>query len=205
MNIKYLILLFVALTAFSEAKSQTTPATAERQLTDSICNCMVRTDLSKVKNKQEAMGVFTECFSKYQSLLVATAEERKVDFEDDAAMHAIGADIGKNLMKMNCSSFMKLSVIMASDKAEEVPVRTTQGKLIRIDNKGFNYLVVVDENKKEYSFLWLHQFQGSEKFVNGVGVNLGKKVSITWQDTEVYLPAAKGYYNVKEITALSIF
>jgi hypothetical protein len=32
----------------------------------------------------------------------------------------------------------------------------------------------------------------------------GKKIDITWQEMEVYLPQAKGYYVVKEITGITV-
>lgn len=194
-----------ALLAFSTTKAQTTPGPVEKQISDSVCNCLTRVDLTKVTTKEQATSVIMNCFTKNPSLIVALAEERKVNIEDQAAMRAVGVDVGKNLMKMNCDAYMKLSVIMAADKTNQLTNgHVTQGKLVRIDNKGFNYFVIVDENKKEHSFLWLHQFAGSEKFVNGLGIYAGKKVSITWQETEVFLPLAKGYYNVKEITSLTL-
>jgi hypothetical protein len=80
----------------------------------------------------------------------------------------------------------------------------TIGVFKRIDQKGFDYIVIVD-NDSEKSFIWLRQFPGSEKFMNGITQYIGKKMRITWQNIEVYLPQSKGYYNVKEIKYLDFF
>ncbi|MGZ3874908.1 MAG: hypothetical protein ACXVJD_18450, partial [Mucilaginibacter sp.] len=61
-----------------------------------------------------------------------------------------------------------------------------------------------DNGNSEKSFIWLRQFPGSEKFMNGPLTLAGKKLNISWQEIEVYLPQAKGYYKVKEITGITI-
>lgn len=107
-------------------------------------------------------------------------------------------------MKNKCAGFVKLSVLMAkTEDSAGGSTGTTRGKLSRIDNKGFNYFAVTDDTNSEKSFIWLRQFPGSEKFTNGLGVYTGKQVTIKWDEIEVYLPAAKGYYKIKEIVDLS--
>jgi len=92
-----------------------------------------------------------------------------------------------------------------SDKGDDEPaVQSTAGVFKRVDLKGFNYLIIKDQNSSEKSFLWLRQFPGSEQFMNGTAKLAGKKVKVSWQEIEVYLPAAKGYYKVKEITGVEL-
>ena len=52
--------------------------------------------------------------------------------------------------------------------------------------------------------MWLKQFAGSETFIGVTTKFAGKKIKISWQEIEVYLPAAKGYYKVKEVVAIDI-
>ena len=33
---------------------------------------------------------------------------------------------------------------------------------------------------------------------------VGKKLKVSWQETEVYIPAAKGYFKIKEITEVQV-
>ena len=141
-----------------------------------------------------------ECFSKNSALLEAVADERKISMDDNDGMHKIGVDIGKDLLALKCDGFMQLAMKMA--KKDEVDNSYEEGKFKRIDSKGFNYIVITDNNNEEKSFLWLKQFPGSEKFMNGGANYIGKKISIKYQELEVYLPQAKGYYKVKEIISL---
>jgi len=184
------------------AKAQTKASTAEKKLTDSICNCVAKVDVSKIKTAEEANSIIMDCFGMYSSLLVDIAEERKVNIDNEAAMSLIGADVGKNLLKQNCSNFIKLSV--KSDEASDAVISSTDGVFKRIDLKGFNYIIITDLQGKEKSFLWLRQFEGAENFTGNTITLAGKKVKIKWQEMEVYLPAAKDYYKVKEITAIEI-
>ena len=142
-----------------------------------------------------------DCFMKQSAMFEEVANERKVRMDDNAGMHQLGMDIAKNLMNMKCEGFLKLAVKMAPDK-EEGDESAVTGTFKRIETKGFNYIVIAGKDNKEISFLWLHQFAGSEKLMNGGTAFIGKKMTISYKETEVYLPAAKGYYKVKEIIAL---
>jgi hypothetical protein len=64
--------------------------------------------------------------------------------------------------------------------------------------------VLKDSKGIERSFIWLRQFPGSEKFTGITAKYVGKSMKITSQEMEVYLPAAKGYYKVKEIIAVDV-
>jgi hypothetical protein len=177
---------------------------AEKKLTDSLCSCITHLDQSTLHTKKEAVDAFMDCFGKQSDLLVAVAQEKNLSMEDNTAMHNLGAGIAKNLMTEKCQGFMALAVKMAGkDDDAGSGSNATEGKFRRMDNKGFNYIVLVDENNQEKSFLWLEQFAGSEKFADAANL-AGKKLKIDWKEIEVYLPTAKGYYKVKEITAITV-
>jgi hypothetical protein len=161
-------------------------------------------DVSKITTAEDAEKQYTNCVEKNIDQLQSFANERHVDFSDKAGMRNLGIDLAKDLMKMNCSIFMDLATLMAKkqDSGEETNTGSTTGSFKRIDLKGFNYLIIVDQNNSEKSFLWLRQFTGSEKFSTGSAKLIGKQVKISWQELEVYLPQANGYYKVKEITAV---
>ncbi|MCJ8208737.1 hypothetical protein MUY27_03395 [Mucilaginibacter sp. RS28] len=203
MNFKtFLTITFVLAANIVLAQKTVTPA--EAALTDSICNCITHRDMSQVKTQQQAVAVFTECFGNHTALLMKVADERHVDATNASAMRQIGVDVGMNLLRTECDAYRKLSAMIAQNKVnQQSSERSDEGKLIRIDNKGFNYLVLLDDDKKEHSYLWLEQFAGSEKFVNGIGANLNKRFKITWKEIEVFLPVAKGYYATKQIIAVS--
>jgi hypothetical protein len=198
------IIIFVA--KIGSISAQTTPGPAQLKLLDSLCNGLGRINLSEIKTKKAASDAFMNCFTNYSDQLLDVAKEQNIEVTDQAGMHNLGIEIGKNLMKQKCAVFMKLAVKMAKDDDSEQPaLQSVAGTFKRIDTKGFNYIVIADRNGAEKSYIWLRQFPGSEKFMGLAAAKLtGKKIDITWQEMEVYLPQAKGYYAVKEITGITV-
>ncbi|SDF21807.1 hypothetical protein SAMN05216464_114113 [Mucilaginibacter pineti] len=203
---KYLLLIAVCfLTICNHASAQTTPGPAQQKLLDSLCDGLTRIDLSKIKTKKAAYDAFMNCFAEHSDLLIEVAKEENVDFTDKPAMHELGIAVGKNLLVHKCPAFMKIAIKMAKDDEDAPVALSLSGTFKRIDSKDFNYIVIADKNGSEKSFLWLREFPGSDKFMEGAALKLaGKKLDINYQDIEVYLPKAKGYYKVKEITGIDI-
>jgi len=199
-----LLILFSAIFAcYTFAQTARVVGPKEKAMGDSVCSCITKLDLSKITNKTEATTAVTQCITNHLELFMAVADERKISMDDQDGLTKVGFDIGTSLVKNGCSSFIKLSALIAGQEAK-TQENATHGTLKSIDNKGFNYFTIVDVNKSENSFIWLRQFPGSEKFTNGLGAYAGKNVTIKWDEIEVYLPAAKGYYKVKEIVELTL-
>ena len=84
---------------------------------------------------------------------------------------------------------MKISMLMAKDEIQSIGLSgEEEGQFMRIDTKSFSYFVLLGADKKEQSFLWFHQFAGSEKFITNPVHLKGKNVKIDWQEAEVYMP-----------------
>ncbi len=182
------------------AQSQVGPV--EQKMADSLCSAIGRLDMSKITNKQEATAAYTQCVMNYLDIVQDLANEKKVDVANTDDMTKVGIDLAKDLMVMKCAGFMKLATFMANESSADENITT--GAFKRIDNKGFDYLVITDSAGSEKSFLWLRQFPGSENFMNNTAKYIGKKFKIKSQDIEVYLPVAKGYYKIKEITGIEV-
>lgn len=200
-------LLLITISLFSlTALGQTTISPLEKTLTDSLCSCLGKIDVDKITSKQEATNAFTDCFGKRTDLFMKLADEKHLDPTDKVAMRQLGIDLGKDLYYQNCSTFVRLSIKMVenekgdSENAEAI----AEGNFKRIDLKGFNYIILTDKNGLENSFLWLKQFPGSEKFMANTDKLIGKKLKVNYHEVEVYLPAAKGYFKVKEIYSIEI-
>jgi hypothetical protein len=210
MKKQLLITCFLLITfqvAFGQSEHKLSPA--DRKFTDTICNCVSKLDMSKIVTSDDAVSAYTECINKHMDLLSSLAEEKHVELTDQAAMSAIGVDLAKNLMIEKCESFLKISVLMSKkyidNKLNSVNnVTTIVGYFKRIELKGFNYIILSDENHSEQSFIWLNQFPGSEKFMNGTAALTGKKLKVTSKEIEVFVPQAKGYYKIKEITNIEV-
>ncbi|MDN5286717.1 MAG: hypothetical protein JWR38_2991, partial [Mucilaginibacter sp.] len=151
------LLLTLICACFIQLSFAQSPGPVERKLTDSLCKAISRLDLSKIQDGKAAETAFMECFMQQSAMFVDLAEERHVSMEDDNAMHKIGVDIGKNLFKQKCDGFLKLAVKMAAGKnnGDNESASYTEGSFKRIDQKGFNYIVITDNSKSEKSFIWL--------------------------------------------------
>jgi hypothetical protein len=202
---KLLLASILLFTFLQKPFAQTKVGPAQQKMLDSLCHCLTILDYSKITTAKQASDAFMDCFTKHGDQLVNVAVEEGVDLADDKASEALGNKIGKNLLLQNCGSFMKLAVIMAKkDDGDSKVTDDFSGTFKRIDNKGFNYIVLTDDNGSEKTFLWLRQFTGSENFMADTAKYVGKKLKISWQEIEVYLPQAKGYYNLKEITTIEV-
>jgi hypothetical protein len=201
---KKLLFALLICGAIFNARAQTI-GPVEQKMTDALCDGLNKIDQSKINTGKEATDAFMNCFMEQSAMFVDLAAEKKISMEDQQAMHDLGVEIGKNLMKEKCAGFLKLAVKMAQKSEDDAAgISETHGAFKRIDANGFNYFVITDDNGNEKSFLWLRQFPGSEKFTGNVKDYTGKKINIKWQEMEVYLPQAKGYYKVKEITAIDL-
>ena len=156
---KNLVLLIFSIIFIQYAFSQTKPAptATENKMTDVLCNCVAKIDLTKISNKSEATAAYIDCLGQNMDILTQLAAERNMQITDVPAMEKLGVIIAENLMKANCSSFMKLSVLTV-DKKNNAGTGITEGTFKRIDTKGFNY-IVISEAGNEKSFIWLNNFQ----------------------------------------------
>ncbi|WP_207426098.1 hypothetical protein [Pedobacter sp. SYSU D00535] len=147
-----------------------------------------------------------DCFGKQAALLIPLTQERKVEITDQTAMRQLGMDIGKNLLNQNCESFLKLSMaLVKSDSSDDAELSSAStGVLKRIDTKDFNYFILTGSDNKEKSFIWLRQFPGSEKYISNPKAFIGKSVTIDWKEIEVFIPAAKSYFKLKEVTGITV-
>lgn len=200
----FLLLPFFALCFSSNLRAQTVPGPVEQQVTNNICDCITKLDMEKIQDKARAEKEFMNCFANQTNLIVQLAEERHVDITDQPAMANLGTDVAKNLMKQDCKGFMQLSMVMAGNFNAEANSGVTEGQLKRIETKDFSYFVLTDSENKERSFIWLRQFPGSDNFMTHAAEYVGHKLGIEWQDIEVYVPAAKNYYTIKEIVKLEV-
>ena len=158
------------------------------------------------KTRAEAEATVTNCFLKgNMNLLMQLADERKITVTDQQAMRKIGEEVGMQLMRRNCDAFVQLSMKMAQESnGERTSFSKTSGTLSAVETKDFCKLILTESNGKKSSFYWLHHFTNSEKFVGQPAKYIGKKVKITWEDTEVYLPAMKDYFKIKEIKEIEL-
>lgn len=177
---------------------------------EDICNCLskVKVDSSNLKQyKDAAMNCFTTGAMEH---IVQLAEERHLDMTDKKAMRELGVEIGKELLKQKCPSYITFAKISAQEDQNTVDEPaimeySTSGKLLKVDKKDFVYLTIKDQSNREHNFIWLEYFEGSENFFGDkLNTLVGKNLTISWIEKEVFLPKANNYFKLKEINGISI-
>jgi hypothetical protein len=85
---------------------------------------------------------------------------------------------------------------------EDDAYKTFTGKLKRIEHKGFVFVVLETDDKKEESLLWLDRFYNSEVLLSDFKKSKGKRVEVTTTKQEYYNPKSKKFGQYRQITAL---
>jgi hypothetical protein len=198
----------LTLTGFAQSTPQAAPKSTLNKTVDTICNCLNKQTFTSTDKKQLEQAI-TTCFtSAGMEGLIVLAEERGLDITDEKAMEGLGIEIGKELIKQKCDAFIKLSMMGIEEEIEREEEHTkslqsTSGTLLRVDAKDFRYVVLKDKNNREQSFLWYGYFNGSDDFTGEkIKKLVGKNVTITWVEKEVYKPAVNQYIKIKEIAGI---
>lgn len=142
--------------------------------------------------------------------MLESAQKNKlpIDISDTDAMTALGEKIGL-LMVGVCSdvfqAFAKTEeAVEEIEEEDETEYFTTTGTIKSIEEKDFLYINLKDEAGKDYKFIWLYYFQGSDDFKADPKKLIGKKVEITYMLLEVLQPKSKVYYNLNIISGLQV-
>jgi len=203
---KRIILISSMLYLATVARSQTD--STMKTFVDSVCKCLSRVDMNNLKDKGDAQVALTGCIlNENMGLLMQVAEKRGVSVSDKAAMEKVGQEMAMELMKQNCTAFVQMSLKMSKGMVQDeevLAVSSTSGTLTSVETKDFCKFIVSDSKGKKLSFYWLHYFKNSEKFTDQPAKYVGKKLKVFWQEIEVYVPSAKGYYKIKEITEIQV-
>jgi hypothetical protein len=198
-------IFLAALTVTAQGNKSTMKTAAE-----DICSCLskVKVDSSNLKQyKEAAMNCFTTGAMEH---IVQLAEERHLDVTDQKAMRGLGVEIGKELLKQKCPSYITFAKISAQEDENAVDEDaakefSTSGKLLKVDKKDFIYITIKDQSNREYNFIWLEYFKGSESFFGDkLNTLVGKDLTISWTEKEVFLPKANNYFKLKEINGIAV-
>src|SRR5689334_2324528 len=203
---KTTIIFLFLLGAFS-AMSQTD--TTMKRFADSVCSCISRLDLSKIKNETDGQMAMVKCFTEgNMGLLLKVAQERNVDMTDEAAMQKIGQEVGVILLQQGCEPFLKFSMKFAGkDDVAGVPQEDhpyVSGTLTAIETKEFSHFIITDKSGKKHTLYWIHQFDNSDKFVSQPSKYIGKKIGAQYEEKKVYSPTTKSYITIKELYGIEI-
>lgn len=128
-----------------------------------------------------------------------------VDISDTEAMTELGKKVGI-LMVAVCPDVFKIFMDQQQPAVEEEETEyvTITGTVKSIEQKDFLHINLKDESGKDYQFIWLYYFEGSDDFKADPKKLIGKKVEITYTLLEALNPKSKIYYNLNIISGLQV-
>lgn len=111
-----------------------------------------------------------------------------------------GEKVGIEMVSYCPEALIKLSESEAFDDEEADEFYIT-GELNKIEGDEFSTIVILDSDNKRQKFLWLGNFEGSEKLIDYESIK-GMSVKVTYKNTECYSPKLKEYIIRKEIVEI---
>lgn len=187
---KNLTLLFLLIISFvSHAQED------YKKLAQQTCDCVSKKDLTNATKKSIEMSLGL--------CLLEVIQQNNIDIQitDAPAMRSFGEKVGIQMAPICPSVF---SILAEEESTTKIQTMTAIGKIKSIDDKNFLFVTLKEKEGKEIQFVWLRYFNGSDEFVSDPKKLVGKQVTIEYQNTECYLPKAKGYFAQKEIVGLVV-
>lgn len=117
----------------------------------------------------------------------------------------VGEKLGVKMVTVCPDLVIKLGQSKISDDEDEddrASTYTISGKVAKAEGADLITYHIKADDGKTYKVVWYRNFEGSEDLVDDPKSIVGKKVTVTVEDVECYIPKAKGYYSVREIRKL---
>lgn len=188
------------------------------EIADKTCTCITDKEDLNASNMEAFQNEMGMCMlTAIMEMDPTTLDKLNIDMGDQTAMYDFGEKVG-GLMALNCPVFMnKIMEMMTEDDSELLEMikenegdgstkdfGTVEGKFVKISGDKFATVIIKDDNGKQQELIWLKYFENSELLIESPQKMKGKRLKIDYTEYESYLPAAKGYYKIKEIKKLEI-
>ena len=169
------------------------------------CECISKKNIESLSQEQINLELG---FCIMQSLSKHTGEyEEKypVNINDPVSFSKFGEQIGFR-MAARCPAILQKVATTNGNSGQEAnkPVSEMVGTIKAIRGTDISFLVIIDINGRDQTFVWLRYFNGSDLLMDDFDDLIGQKVKITYALVEMYSPKAKDYYNQKEIKGIQL-
>jgi len=219
---KKIVLVFVAAIISVATFAQ---RTAIDKVANAACDCINNTELDQNMNQQDAELFLGQCMApSIMANMDALMKEMKIKEFNQESGYQIGMEVGKKLGAI-CPKFIELSIIMARNANEEVPIEeefdesesdseiesgyvkedaeiaVAVGRFIREEGGAQRY-IVVNVDGVEVKFLWLYFFDGSDDIVADPSFYLNHEVYVEYITIEMFDGISRSYFPAKVLVSL---
>lgn len=173
------------------------PATQEAL--NRACACLERDSLPA---PQALSPLLDSCIGEglYQNL-TGVLREHGADLNSDSSLFRLAQTIHQALSR-DCPHFRKVTQGIAIQQLEVVKVENQQsrGLLYELNTaQQFPELVLITSDNEPLRFLWLREFDGSTRFMNGIKDYQNSRILVVWKPVELYDVVTQTYREHREI------
>ena len=216
-----ILTLFIAAHAFA--------MNAQRSAIDKVangaCECINNSELDESMTQQDAEVFLGQCMApSIMENMDALMKELKLKEFNQESGYQIGIEVGKKLGAM-CPKFIELSIIMARNANQEVPVDeeydesqsdseieseyveedaeigVVQGRFVREEGGAQRYIVINVDGLEE-KLLWLYWFDGADDLLADPSYYLNREVYVEYVSFEMFDGISRSYVPVKVLVSL---
>jgi hypothetical protein len=216
---KIILTLFIAAHAFAMNAQKS----AIDKVANAACDCINNSELDESMTQQDAELFLGQCMApSIMENMVALMKELKLKEFNQESGYQIGIEVGKKLGAM-CPKFIELSIIMARNANQEVPVEeeydesgseavveseyeddeigVIQGRFVREEGGAQRYIVINVDGVEE-KLLWLYWFDGADDLLADPSFYLNREVYVEYVSFEMFDGISRCYVPVKVLVSL---
>lgn len=218
---KIILTLFIAAHAFAMNAQKS----AIDKVANAACDCINNSDLDESMTQQDAELFLGQCMApSIMENMDALMKELKLKEFNQESGYQIGIEVGKKLGAM-CPKFIELSLIMARNANQEVPVEeeydesesdseiegeyveedaeigVIQGRFVR-EEGGTQRYIVINVDGLEEKLLWLYWFDGADDLLADPSFYLNREVYVEYVSFEMFDGISRSYVPVKVLVSL---
>ena len=218
---KILITLFVTAQVFAMS--------AQKSVLDKVanaaCDCINNSELDENMTQQDAELFLGQCMApSIMANMDALMKEMKLKEFNQETGYQIGIEVGKKLAA-TCPKFIELSIIMARNSNEEVPLEESYdesesdseleseyveedaevgvvvGRFVREEGGAQRYIVINVDGLEE-KLLWLYWFDGADDLLADPSFYLNREVYVEYVSFEMFDGISRSYIPVKVLVSI---
>ena len=218
---KILITLFVTAQVFAMSAQKS----ALDKVANAACDCINNSELDENMTQQDAELFLGQCMApSIMENMEALMKEMKLKEFNQESGYQIGIEVGKKLYAF-CPKFIELSLIMARNANEEVPLEESYdesesdseleseyveedaevgvvvGRFVREEGGAQRYIVINVDGLEE-KLLWLYWFDGADDLLADPSFYLNREVYVEYVSFEMFDGISRSYIPVKVLVSL---
>ena len=200
-NMKKIFLIAITILSFNNARSQEILTTVTKE----VCSCtegkkeLIKTATPENLKLQLGLCILTS-YTNHKTEIIAQYGEI---MSKDGAMEKLGEDIGMKMVEVCPDVLMSIASAGGfNNTADEVKqTKTIEGEITDIKTEQFVNVQVKDKNSRVYNFTFLNYFDTASLFTANE-IKKKDKISVTYNETELYDTKEKEFRYFKVITKL---